>query len=87
MKERRCYVAPTAHFQRGGVKIDEKAETSVSGLYAAGEVCAGIHGANRLTGNALTELWVFGTIAGRTTPSKITTTGRATCYLSERTTR
>jgi len=63
--EQRFLVAPTAHFQMGGVKINEKAETSVPGLYAAGEVCAGIHGANRLSGNALTELWVFGTIAGR----------------------
>jgi len=58
-------VAPTAHFHIGGVKINEKAETSLSSLYAAGEVCAGIHGANRLSGNALTEVWVFGTIAGR----------------------
>ena len=47
--------------------INEKAETSVTGLYVAGEVCAGVHGANRLSGNALTELWVFGAIAGRET--------------------
>ncbi len=63
--ERQCYVAPTAHFQMGGVEINEKAESSIAGLYAAGEICAGIHGANRLSGNALIELWVFGTIAGR----------------------
>ncbi len=63
--ELRFLVSPTAHFQMGGVKINERTETSVVGLYAAGEVCAGIHGANRLSGNALTELWVFGTIAGR----------------------
>ena len=63
--EYRFPVAPTVHFQMGGVKINKKAETSVPGLYAAGEVCAGIHGANRLSGNALTEVWVFGTIAGR----------------------
>jgi len=49
----------------GGAKISERAETSVPGLYAAGEVCGGAHGANRLGGNALTEVWVFGTIAGR----------------------
>jgi succinate dehydrogenase/fumarate reductase flavoprotein subunit len=63
--ERRFLVAPTAHFHMGGVKINEKAETSLPSLYAAGEVCAAIHGANRLSGNALTEVWVFGTIAGR----------------------
>ena len=63
--ERRLPVAPTAHFIMGGVRIDERTRTSVPGLYAAGEVTAGIHGANRLSGNALTELWVFGTIAGR----------------------
>jgi len=49
----------------GGVTVSRKAETSVSGLYAAGEICAGVHGANRLGSNALTELWVFGAIAGR----------------------
>jgi succinate dehydrogenase/fumarate reductase flavoprotein subunit len=63
--ERRCHVAPAVHFHMGGVKINERAETSMHGLYAAGEVCAGVHGANRLSGNALTELWVFGAIAGR----------------------
>ena len=63
--KRRFLVAPIAHFQMGGVKMNEKGETSVSGLYAAGEVCGGIHGTNRLYGNALTEVWVFGSIAGR----------------------
>ena len=63
--ERRLRVAPTAHFLMGGVRIDERTRTSVPGLYTAGEVTAGIHGANRLSGNALTDLWVFGTVAGR----------------------
>ncbi len=63
--ENRFMVAPTVHFHMGGVRINERAETAVAGLYAAGEVCAGVHGANRLGGNALTEVWVFGTIAGR----------------------
>jgi succinate dehydrogenase/fumarate reductase flavoprotein subunit len=49
----------------GGVKVNGRAETSVPGLYAACEVTAGVHGANRLSGNALTEAWVFGAIAGR----------------------
>jgi succinate dehydrogenase/fumarate reductase flavoprotein subunit len=63
--ERRLLVAPAVHFQMGGVKISGHAETSVPGLYAACEVCAGVHGANRLSGTALTEAWVFGAIAGR----------------------
>ncbi|MEE8442499.1 MAG: FAD-binding protein [Dehalococcoidia bacterium] len=63
--EMRFPVAPTVHFHMGGVRINERCETGVTGLYAAGEVCAGVHGANRLSGNALTEAWVFGTIAGR----------------------
>jgi succinate dehydrogenase/fumarate reductase flavoprotein subunit len=63
--ERRLPVAPAVHFHMGGVKISGRAETSVPGLYAACEVTAGMHGANRLSGNALTEAWVFGAIAGR----------------------
>jgi len=57
-------VAPTAHFFMGGVKINENCETEFDGLSAAGEVCGGIHGANRIEGNAITETLVFGTIAG-----------------------
>jgi len=60
----RILVAPTAHFFMGGVKINENCETEFDGLYAAGEVCGGIHGANRIEGNAITETLVFGTIAG-----------------------
>ena len=63
--ERRLAVAPAVHFHMGGVIINGRAETSVPGLYAACEVTAGVHGANRLSGNALTEAWVFGAIAGR----------------------
>lgn len=58
-------VAPAAHFMMGGVVIDQLSQTTVPGLYAAGEVTTGVHGANRLAGNALTEAVVFGTIAGR----------------------
>lgn len=49
----------------GGLKINEKCETNVLGLYACGEVVGGTHGANRLAGNALTEALVFGKIAGK----------------------
>lgn len=61
---------PSVHHTMGGLDIDTKARVlnkdgnPVPGLYAAGEVCGGIHGANRLGGNAITEIVVFGRIAG-----------------------
>jgi aspartate oxidase len=57
-------VAPLAHHFMGGVKIDACGRTSVPGLFAAGEVCGGLHGANRMGGNALAETLVFGARAG-----------------------
>jgi succinate dehydrogenase / fumarate reductase flavoprotein subunit len=58
-------VAPTAHYSMGGVVVDpEDASTATTGLYAAGEVTSGLHGANRLGGNSLTETVVFGRRAG-----------------------
>jgi succinate dehydrogenase/fumarate reductase flavoprotein subunit len=57
-------VAPVVHFFMGGVEINERAETSIPGFFAAGEVASGAHGANRIGGNALTECFVFGDIAG-----------------------
>jgi fumarate reductase (CoM/CoB) subunit A len=62
---RRLHVASFAHYTMGGVKINEKCETTVDSLYAVGEVTSGIHGANRVGGNALTEILVFGAMAGR----------------------
>lgn len=56
--------APGAHYFMGGIVINERCETGVEGLYAAGEAQAGTMGANRLAGNALTETQVFGVIAG-----------------------
>jgi fumarate reductase (CoM/CoB) subunit A len=58
-------VAPSFHFQIGGVRINENAETSLPGLYAAGEVSGNTHGANRLAGSAVPELLAFGDRAGR----------------------
>jgi fumarate reductase (CoM/CoB) subunit A len=58
-------VAPTTHFCMGGIVIDKNAETSLAGLFAAGETTGGIHGANRLGGNALCEIFTFGRIAGQ----------------------
>ncbi len=57
-------VTPTAHHVMGGLKIDTSAETNLSGLYSAGEVAGGVHGGNRLGGNALAAGQVFGKIAG-----------------------
>ncbi len=58
-------VAPTIHYIMGGVRVDaETGATTVPGLYAAGEVAAGLHGANRLGGNSLIDLLVFGKRAG-----------------------
>jgi fumarate reductase (CoM/CoB) subunit A len=57
-------VSPTAHFCMGGVVTDSEARTAMTGLFAAGEVCAGVHGANRLAGNALSEIFVMGEVAG-----------------------
>ena len=57
-------VAPTAHHFMGGLKINTDASTSLENLFGAGEVCGGVHGANRLGGNALADTQVFGKIAG-----------------------
>jgi succinate dehydrogenase / fumarate reductase flavoprotein subunit len=58
-------VGPTAHYVMGGVKVDaETQESTVPGLYAAGEVATGLHGANRLGGNSLSDLITFGKRAG-----------------------
>ena len=58
-------VSPTTHFCGGGVMINTDGETPIDGLFAAGEVCAGAHGANRLAGNALCEVFAMGCIAGK----------------------
>ncbi|MGO8880672.1 MAG: FAD-binding protein [Desulfomonilaceae bacterium] len=57
-------VAPAGHHFMGGVKINSDCATSVPGLFAAGEVTGGLHGSNRMGGNALTETLVFGARAG-----------------------
>ena len=57
-------IYPTLHYQNGGILIDANAETKISGLYVAGEAVGGIHGTNRLMGNSLLDIIVFGRIAG-----------------------
>src|SRR5579872_4420995 len=59
-------VGPTCHYIMGGVRVDADTEsTTVPGLFAAGEVAGGMHGANRLGGNSLSDLLVFGRRAGK----------------------
>ena len=60
LREHLLEMAPAAHYCLGGIKIDELGRTNVEGLYAAGEVTGNVHGANRLSGNALSETQVFG---------------------------
>ncbi len=58
-------VGPTCHYTMGGIRVDaETAQSSIPGLFAAGEAAAGLHGANRLGGNSLSDLLVFGRRAG-----------------------
>ncbi len=57
-------VAPIAHYHMGGVRVDERLQSRVPGLYAAGEAAGGANGANRLSGNAIPEALVFGERAG-----------------------
>jgi succinate dehydrogenase/fumarate reductase flavoprotein subunit len=59
-------VSPMAHFMLGGIAVDAAMQTGVDGLLACGEAIAGMHGANRLSGNAITEALVTGRIAGET---------------------
>jgi succinate dehydrogenase / fumarate reductase flavoprotein subunit/L-aspartate oxidase len=57
-------VFPTLHYQNGGVNVADHAETTIPGLYAAGEVMGGVHGENRLMGNSLQDIITFGRRAG-----------------------
>ena len=68
-------VCPMVHYQNGGIEINTVCETSVPGIYAAGEITGGIHGTNRLMGNSLLDVLTFGTIAGDTCGKSIETGG------------
>ena len=65
IREEPMLVFPTLHYQNGGVEINVETETSIPGLFAAGEVCGGVHGKNRLMGNSQLDLYVFGRRAGK----------------------
>jgi succinate dehydrogenase/fumarate reductase flavoprotein subunit len=58
-------VYPTLHYQNGGVRLQADTSTEIPGLFIAGEVSGGVHGHNRLMGNSLLEITVFGRRAGR----------------------
>lgn len=62
-------VAPTAHHHMGGLRINPDSSSNIENLFGAGEVCGGVHGANRLGGNALADTQVFGKIAGKSAAS------------------
>ena len=64
-------VSPIAHYHMGGLRVDEKLATSVTNLFAAGEAVGGANGANRLSGNAITEAFVFGELAGRSAAAAV----------------
>src|SRR5688500_526584 len=71
-------VGPTTHYIMGGVRVDGDTQMSnVPGLFAAGEVAAGLHGANRLGGNSLSDLLVFGKLAGEHAARHAKTAGAA----------
>src|SRR5262249_8126026 len=57
-------VAPIAHYHMGGIRVSPALESGIANLFAAGEAIGGANGANRLSGNAITEALVFGRIAG-----------------------
>lgn len=63
-------VYPIAHYFMGGAQVDIDGETKIPGLFCAGEVVGGIHGANRLAGNSLTDVMVFGKVFGKTAADK-----------------
>jgi succinate dehydrogenase / fumarate reductase, flavoprotein subunit len=64
-------VAPIAHYHMGGIVADERMATELPGLFVAGEAVGGANGANRLSGNAITEALVFGARAGRSAAERV----------------
>lgn len=70
-------VAPTTHFCMGGIVTNQFGETTVKGLFAVGEATAGVHGANRLGGNALAEIFTMGSWVGERVADRINAIGAA----------
>lgn len=65
LRDHKLEMAPAAHYCLGGIKIDEMGRTNIEGLFAAGEATGNVHGANRISGNALSETQVFGNRAAQ----------------------
>jgi len=65
LKKEAIESVPASHFFNGGVRINEECATNIAGLFAAGEVTGGVHGTNRLSGNAFTEMILWGHRSGR----------------------
>jgi len=76
-------ISPAVHFIMGGVKIDSRCQSTVPGLYAAGEAAGGLHGANRISSNALSETIVFGAIAGQQAASYAKGTKGSTPFVTD----
>ncbi|HSW20213.1 MAG TPA: FAD-binding protein [Ramlibacter sp.] len=72
----RVEVVPTAHYLMGGVEFEPDCSTASPGLFAAGEDCGGVHGANRLGGNGVANSTVFGGIAGDSMAAYVSSQGR-----------
>lgn len=73
ISQQKMEVAPTTHYHMGGIRIDpETNQTNIEGLYACGEAAAGLHGANRLGGNSLVDLLVFGKSTGESASAHAT---------------
>ncbi|MCL2563371.1 MAG: FAD-dependent oxidoreductase [Oscillospiraceae bacterium] len=70
MREQPILIYPTLHYQNGGIQINLDGSTSIENLYAAGEAVGGIHGRNRLMGNSLLDIIVFGRNAGKSAGAK-----------------
>ncbi|MBI4384039.1 MAG: FAD-binding protein [Nitrospinae bacterium] len=71
-------VYPTLHYQNGGIAIDSQCRTELRGLWAAGEVTGGVHGTNRLMGNSLLDIAVFGALAGESIKQNLPPRARIT---------
>lgn len=82
-RNRPFLISPAVHFFMGGVEADGNGKTCLPGLFAAGEVAWGIHGANRLGGNALTECVVFGALAGQSAAQYVKESDRVRLSFSD----
>ena len=77
IKKEPVLIYPTLHYQNGGIKIDEQGRSTIDRLLVAGEASGGLHGRNRLMGNSLLDIIVFGRRAGQAAASLAKTTGWA----------